>query len=261
MHEAFEFEVHGIVSFGSVLWLVGAEEIFGAATEARDVPGETEIIDDFLHAGGPALSQGDHSVKGFFGENFCERGAHRSQGEGIAGEGSADSAGIAVFEAVALENHVRNFLREAVSCSGESAGDRLAEDEEVRIEVFSASVTAGASTDGMRLIDDEQSAVLAREFAQRMVVAGNRMHDADIGQRGFRQYAGDVAVSERLFERGDIVEFNHARGHGRIDRWADVAAPRSGSAVGMKRDESFIHRAVVTPVEDQDFRAAGNLAR
>ena len=44
MHEAFEFEVHGIVRFGSVLGSVGAEQILGAATEARDVPGQAEFL-------------------------------------------------------------------------------------------------------------------------------------------------------------------------------------------------------------------------
>ena len=225
------------------------------------MPRETEILDDFLYAGGPALGHGDHAVEGFFGQNFCERGAHRSEGQSIAGEGSTDSAGIAVFEAVALKNHVRDFLGEAVGRAGESASDRLAEDEEVGVEVFGAGVAAGAGADGVRLVDDEQSAVLARELAQRMVVAGNGMHDANVGQGRLSQHAGYVAVSERLFKSGDIVEFHDARGHGRIDRWADVAASRSGSAIGMKRDESFIDRTVVTPIEDEDFCAAGNLAR
>ncbi len=160
-----------------------------------------------------------------------------------------------------LENHVRDFLGEAVRRGGESAGDGLAEDEKVRIEVFGARVTAGSGADGVRLVNDKQRAVLAREFAQRVVEAGNGVHNADVRQGRLRQHAGDVAVSERLFERGDVIEFNDARGHGRIDWWADVAAPRSDGAVGMKGDEGFIHRAVVAPVEDQDFRAAGNLAR
>ncbi len=68
-------------------------------------------------------------------------------------------------------------------------------------------------------------------------------------------------MSERLFESCDVIEFHDTRGHGRVDRWSNVAAPRSRSTIGMKRDESLIHRAVVTPIEDQDFRAAGNLAR
>src|SRR5205807_2370505 len=105
-------------------------------------------------------------------------------------------------------------------------------------------------------------ASLVRTFVSvAWVAAGSRENDADAGQRRLSQHAGDVAVSERLFARRHISEFNDARGHGRIDRRADVAAPRSGGSVAMKGEEDFIHRAVITPVEDQDFRAARNLAR
>jgi len=57
-----------------------------------------------------------------------------------------------------------------------------------------------------------------------------------------------------------FVEFDDASGYGGIDGRADVAAPRSGGAVGMKGDEGFVDRAVVAPVEDENLRAAGDLA-
>ena len=43
--------------------------------------------------------------------------------------------------------------------------------------------------------------------------------------------AGDIAVGEFLFERGEVVEFNHARGLNRIYRGADVPAARARDAV------------------------------
>ena len=97
-----------------------------------------------------------------------------------------------------LEHQVRDFLREAVGGSGDSASDRFAEYEEVRIQLFGACVAAGAGADGVGLVDDEQRAVLARDLAQCVMVAGLGMHDADVGHGRFSQNAGDVAVSERL---------------------------------------------------------------
>jgi len=83
-----------------------------------------------------------------------------------------------------------------------------------RVEFFGAGVAAGTGADGVRLVDDEQSAVLPREFAQRLMKTGRGMDDADVGQGGFREDAGYVAVGERLFESGDVVEFDDASGYG-----------------------------------------------
>ena len=155
---------------------------------------------------------------------LVKRGPHGGKRKRIARQGSADAAGIAVFEALALENHVRDFFREAVGRARDSAGDGFAEDEEIGIEIFGASVAAGPGANGVRLVDDEQGAVFSRELAQRLVVAGIGMHDAHVGHDRLGQHAGHVAGSQRLFQRGDVVELNHLGGDGRIDRRADVAA-------------------------------------
>jgi hypothetical protein len=54
---------------------------------------------------------------------------------------------------LAFENHVRDFLGEAVGRTWESACDGLAEDEEVGVKIFCASVAAGAGADGVRFVD------------------------------------------------------------------------------------------------------------
>ena len=87
------------------------------------------------------------------------------------------------------------------------------------------------------------------------------MHDADIGHHGLGQDAGYFTVSEGVFERWQIVEFDHLGCDRWIDGRADVAAPRAGGAIRMKSDEGFIDRAVVAPVEHQDFGTAGDLPR
>src|SRR5207244_334760 len=73
--------------------------------------------------------------------------------------------------------------------------------------------------------------------------------------------AGYFTVSEGVFERWQIVEFDHLGCDRWIDGRADVAAPRAGGAIRMKSDEGFIDRAVVAPVEHQDFGTAGDLPR
>ena len=61
---------------------------------------------------------------------------------------------------------LRNFLRETVGAAGNPPPIGFAEDEEVGIEFFGAGVATGSSADGVGLVDDEQGAVFAREFAQ-----------------------------------------------------------------------------------------------
>ena len=77
----------------------------------------------------------------------------------------------------------------------------------------------------------------------------------------FGQHAGNVAGRQRLLERGDIVEFDD-----RVVTEGSTGGPmlpraRLRDAVWMQGDESFVHRAVIAPVEDENLRTAGDLAR
>jgi hypothetical protein len=101
---------------------------------------------------------------------------------------------------------------------------------------------------------------IAREFAQRLVVTGRGVHDADVGQCGLGEDACYVAVSERLLESGEVIEF-HDSCDRRIDGRADVAASRAGGAVEIERDESFVYGAVIAPIEDEDLGASDFLPR
>ena len=84
------------------------------------------------------------------------------------------------------------------------------------------------------------------------MVAGFGMHDADVGHDRLGQHAGDIAGGERLLQRGDVVELDHLGGDRRIDRRADVSATGLRDAV-FQRDETFVHGAVIAPVEDQNL--------
>src|SRR2546430_17582517 len=46
-----------------------------------------------------------------------------------------------------------------------------------------------------------------------------------------------------------------------IVRSTDVASPSPSRAIRMQRNKCFIHCAVITPVEYENLRAPGNLAR
>ena len=73
-------------------------------------------------------------------------------------------------------------------------------------------VTAGAGADGVRLVNDEKRAEFSREGGGFFPVAGLGMDDADVGEHGLGEDAGDVLVCEFRFERGEIVEFDYAGG-------------------------------------------------
>ena len=90
--------------------------------------------------------------------------------------------------------------------------------------------------------------------------AGLGMDDADVGHDRLGEHARDVAFGERGFEGGHVVELDDAGRHRRIDGRPEVAGPGFDRAVS-KRHERLVHRSVVAPVEDQDLRPPGEVAR
>src|ERR1700686_1293189 len=86
------------------------------------------------------------------------------------------------------------------------------------------------------------------------------VHDAYVGEGGLGEDAGGVAGLQGLLQRGQVIELHDFGGEGWIYGWADVACSRAGDAV-FQSNEGFVHSAVVAPVEDQNFLAAGDVAR
>ena len=76
MHEAFELEVHGIVSFAAVARTIWRKQIFRAATQPGHMPRHRKLRNYLLHPIRPALGQRNHVVKGFFGENLRQGRPH-----------------------------------------------------------------------------------------------------------------------------------------------------------------------------------------
>src|SRR5579859_7791330 len=152
-----------------------------------------------------------------------------------------------------------DFFGDAVSGARNAAGDGLAEDEHVGLEIPFASAAAGAGADGVGFVGDEESAVAAREIARGGPVAGFGEDDADVGHGGFGEDASDVVMLEGVFEGLQIVKFDDAGGFCGIYRRTDIAAAGADYTV-VERDEGFVDGAVIAVMEDQDFGALRDFA-
>ena len=71
------------------------------------------------------------------------------------------------------------FLGHPVRREGDAARDRLADDQQVGLEPPRGSAAAGPGAERVRLVDDEEDAVLAGDLADRLGVALLGQHDAE----------------------------------------------------------------------------------
>ena len=126
----------------------------------------------------------------------------------------------------------------------------LPKTKNVRLKILRPRVPARPGADRVRLVNDEQRSVLAREFPQRLVISRLRMHDAHVRHRWLGQHASYVARDERGFQSVHIVELDHLRRDRRIHRRPNVPRPRPCHPIRPKSNERLIYRAVIAPVEN-----------
>ena len=86
------------------------------------------------------------------------------------------------------------------------------------------------------------------------------MDDADVCHYRLGEDAGDVVMSERGFEGGEVVELDDARRFCGIYWRSEIASASGRGSIG-ERDETFVDAAVVAIIVDENFRAAGDFAR
>ncbi len=110
----------------------------------------------------------------------------------------------------------------------------------------------------MGLVVDEQRAVCAGQFAYGGQVAGLGQHDADVGERGFHEDGGDVAVRQLPLQLGGIVELGDTAGERDVAGSADVAGACGAVAVRSDDDERLVDAAVVAVAVHQDLGAVGD---
>src|SRR5579863_9299201 len=93
------------------------------------------------------------------------------------------------------------------------------------------------------------------------MIARRRMHNANVRHRRLSQHTRYVSISERPFQRSDIIELDYLCSDRGIYRRTDISRPRSGCSVRRESDEGLIDRAVIAPVVDENLFAARNLPR
>ena len=89
------------------------------------------------------------------------------------------------------------------------------------------------------------------------VKSGIGVDDPDVGHRRLGQHARDVTVGQRLRERRQIIELDHPRGLDWIHRRDQCCRTRAGNAI-LQDDQRLVHGAVITPIEHQNPRPAGD---
>ena len=193
------------------------------------------------------------------GEDVLERGPHRSEREDVARERASYSADIRLVPADGRPDAFRDVGGEPVGRRGDPAPDRLPNGEQVRFEPVHRRVPAGACTERVRLVDDQQGLRTARQLAQHLVEARLGMDDPDVRQDRLGEDARDVAVRQFPLERIDVVPLDDSRRLVQGHRRAEIAVPLYDLAV-PKRGECLVNRAVVAPVEDEHLRAARDQA-
>ncbi len=165
-----------------------------------------------FHAGGKAFLQGDRPAVELLGQDVFQRGFHRRDREGIACQGAADAAYICVVDIQSLIESLRHFLRKPIDRGRDASRQRLADGQKIRLQSMSSRVTAGACADGVGLVDDQVCPVHAGQLAQRLVVAGLGMDDADVGHDRLGQHDRHIPGGEGRLQRGDIVELDDLGG-------------------------------------------------
>ena len=102
-------------------------------------------------------------------------------------------------------------------------------------EVPQGRAAARARRDRVRLVDEQQRAVLRAELAHCVEEARLGQHDADVGQRGLHDEHRDVTMCEACLDRRDVVELGDASRLADVHRGADVAAAWGRRAVRARR--------------------------
>ena len=152
-----------------------------------------------------------------------------------------------------------HLRREPVDGGRHAARERFADREDVGGKAVLPRVPARTGRDRVRFVEDEERPGPPRRGPQRVVKARVGQHDADVRQGRLGEDARNVAERELPLEGRDVVELDDARRDGGIHRRAEVPVARADGAVAQGR-ERLVHRAVVAAVEDEDARAARDVA-
>ena len=259
-----QFVVEGGLGLGAGAWRNRAELEFTARAQLGHRPLQLVLGDQATEAVGQALGQRQHVVVGGLGHHLLQVGAHAVHGQGVGRKRRAHAAvamAMAVFlSLLARGEHLLGHLGAAAEdAAGNAAGDRLADHEEVRVEVPQLGATTDIGGDGVGLVDDQERTVLAGQLAAFLHEARVGQDHADIGHGRLAQQGADVALGQRRFQRLDVVERDGAAVFGQVVGLADQAGAVHGLAVAAAHHH-VVHGAVVAAVEHQQGLAPGHRA-
>ena len=174
----------------------------------------------------PALGERDHPLERVGGQDLAEGGPGGRQRQRVAGQRPADPADVRILDRDRAADAGGDLGAEAVGGRRDAAADRLADDDDVRLQAPGTGRPAGAGADGVGLVDDQERPRPARDVADGVEVARLGQDDPDVGQGGLEQDGRDVAVGQRRLESVDIVELDDAGRPGDVDLGTDRAADR-----------------------------------
>ena len=145
-----------------------------------------------------------------------------------------------------------------------AAADDLPERGEIRLDAHHLVVTVKSEAEaGDDLIEDQDGAVFAREFAQAKQIFARLLQQAVVGRQRLDDGRGDVLalLFERLLERADVAERNDQRVGGHLRGHAGAVGESLRDDATARLHHQRIHVPVVAAVELEDAAAAVGCAR
>ena len=249
----------------AVAWGLRAELELAARAELGHRPGQAVLVDNPAEALGQTRRQGQHVGVGGIGHHLFQVGAHTAHRQGVGRQRGTHAAVAVAFALLAGtcpgQLHGAGHRRAAtIHRARYAAGDRLAEGDEVRLELPGAGTAARTCGDGVGLVDDQQRAVTTGQLAQLLVEAGLRQDHADVGHRRLAEHGGHVFAGQRPLQGLEVVERHRAAELGEVVGLAEQAGAMHGAAVAAA-NQSVVDRAVVATVEYQHHLTTGDRTR
>ena len=149
-------------------------------------------------------------------------------------------------------------LRHAVRSERGAPSRRLPEGQQVRLQPPAPREPTRSTDLGVRLVDGQQRVVVTGRLAHRRVEPRLRLHDPDVGQRGFGQDTGHISWSQGCGERLRVIERHDANTVGGTGVKSQQLGDEPATAWG---EQHLIGMTVVATVKHDHDRAARGHAR
>ena len=201
MYVLLEFEVPRICCFSASARRLRCEDVLCAGTKAVAVPRKSKLFNRRVNSVRPSRAKYDHGFKCLWREHFGERGSHSGQRECVSRQGPADSAGVNLVQSNASRDGSSHFVSHTESSSWDSAGDGLADSEEIRFKSQRGRHSARAHRNCVRFINDPESPVLLGQLTYSLKVAIFWQHNPHVGHGRLHQDRRHVSMRESFLHR------------------------------------------------------------